>query len=153
MCKYAGAYGPGIGSIEHSCHGKSACEGVPFPKKGGNIASIKSCKGEYACYQAARGYGYINGINKACLGDSSCFFAAAYGGSINGISKACLTDSSCFYAARDGASIDSGIKNCVCDTCAGALDDASLPDECGDKLDFGDLLNELNDIIKSKISN
>ena len=88
-------------------------------KKGGNIASIKwSCKGEYACYQAARGYGYINGINKACLGDSSCFGAANNGGSINGISKACLTDSSCFYAANDGASIYSGIKNCVCDTCA-----------------------------------
>ena len=125
----------------------------------GTISSIKwSCKGESACaFAASEGSsgtgGYIDGINKACLGDRACFEAAKYGGYINGISKACLTDSSCFYAARDDASIDSGIKNCVCDTCAGALDDASLPDECGDKLDFGELLNELEDIIKSKIGN
>ena len=34
-----------------------------------------------------------------------------------------------------------------------ALDDASLPDECGDKLklDFGELFDELDEIIKSKI--
>ena len=123
------------------------------------ITSIKwSCKGEKSCLGAGRGKrrssgtgGYINGINKACLGDSSCFKAAAYGGYINGISKACLTDSSCFYAARDGKSVDSGIKNCVCDTCAGALGDASLSDECGEKLDFGELFDELNVIIKSKI--
>ena len=73
----------------------------------------------------------------------ACFKAATYDGFIDGISKACLTDSSCFYAARDDASIGSGIKNCECDTCAGALDDASLPDECGDKLklDFGELFD------------
>ena len=75
--------------------------------------------------------------------------------SINGISKACLTPASCFGVAYsdalDTTRISSGIRNCVCDTCAGALDDESLPDECGDKLDFGELLDELEDIIKSKI--
>jgi len=140
----------GIGSIEHSCHDDSACEAAGADD--GAITSIKwSCKGEDSCFLAASDGGYINGINKACLGDSSCFEAAKYG-YINGINKACLTDSSCFYAARDGGSIDSGIKNCVCDTCAGAPDDASLPDECGDKLDFGVLFNELNDIIKAKFN-
>lgn len=76
----------------------------------GNITSIKSsCKGEYSCYKAA------------------------YGGFINGIDNACLTDSSCYYAAYNGAEITSGIKNCVCDSCAGVLDDVSLPDECGEQ--------------------
>ena len=126
---------------------------------GAFIGSIKdSCKGRDSCYEAALANGSINGINKACLGEEACYRAAFDGGSINGagISKACLTPASCYgvaYSLALDAVISSGITNCVCDTCAGALDDESLPDECGDKLDFGELLDELEDIIKSKIGN
>ena len=159
-CRKA-AVGGYVGSIQDSCKGEEACYGVAYY---GDINFInKSCFGDYACYYAAYNGGSINGINKACLGDYACYRAAYNGGSINGagISKACLTPSSCYgvaylfsYALESEPEISSGITNCVCDTCAGVLDDASLPDECGDKLDFvGDLLDELEDIIKSKIGN
>ena len=154
-----------IGSIQDSCKGRRACKYAAYD--GGSITFIdKSCLAEYACTYAARYGGYINGINKACLADYACYRATESGGSINGtgISKACLTPSSCYGVAfsealesngiTPGPEISSGITNCVCDTCAGALDDESLPDECGDKLEFvGELLNELEDIIKSKIGN
>ena len=124
---------------------------------GAFIGSIKdSCKGRDSCYEAAYDSGYIAFIDKACLAEDACYLAAARFGYINGISKACLTPASCFgvaYSEELDPVISSGITNCVCDTCAGALDDESLPDECGDKLDFGELLDELEDIIKSKIGN
>ena len=141
--------------------GRTACDSAasgspPGQDVGGFIGSIKdSCKGEDSCYEAAKYGGFIAFIDKACLGEEACYQAAKYFGSINGISKACLTSSSCYgvaYSRALDAVISSGITNCVCDTCAGALDDESLPDECGDKLDFvGELLDELEDIIKSKI--
>ena len=157
--------GGNVGSIQDSCKGEEACYFAA--QDGGYITFIdKSCLAEYACYYAAADEGFINGINKACLAEYACYYAAYYGGSINGagISKACLTPSSCYGVAfsealesngiTPGPEISSGITNCVCDTCAGALDDESLPDECGDKLEFvGELLNELEDIIKSKIGN
>ena len=149
--------------------GTSACKDAAsgYEIVGGYIGSIKdSCKGEDSCYEAAKYGGNITFIDKACLAEYACYKAAYYGGSINGagISKACLTPSSCYGVAfsealesngiTPGPEISSGITNCVCDTCAGALDDESLPDECGDKLEFvGELLNELEDIIKSKIGN
>ena len=141
--------------------GPSACKDAAsgYEIVGGYIGSIKdSCKGEDSCYEAAKYGGYIAFIDKACLAEDACYYAAKEFGSINGagISKACLTPASCYgvaYSLALDAVISSGITNCVCDTCAGALDDESLPDECGDKLDFGELLDELEDIIKSKTGN
>ena len=115
-CNNAAAFDGSIGYIKESCHGLKSC--YRAAQFGGNITSIKaSCKGEYSCYKAG-----------ASAPDDE-----EKGGFINGIDNACLTDSSCFYAAYNGAEITSGIKNCVCDSCAGVLDNASLPDECGEK--------------------
>ena len=156
-CYYAAKEFGFIGSIKDSCKGRDSCYRAAYD---GRITFIdKSCLADDACYYAANDGGYINGINKACLADYACYRATESGGSINGtgISKACLTPSSCFEVAYSDvleSVISSGITNCVCDTCAGALNDAILPDECGDKLDFvGELLDELEDIIKSKIGN
>ena len=116
--------------------GKEACT---LAASGGIIGYIKeSCRGQKSCYKAAQLGGNITSIKSSCKGEYSCYKAAygaseGEGGFINGIDNACLTDSSCYYAAYNGAEIDSGIKNCVCDSCAGVLDAASLPDECGEK--------------------
>ena len=111
--------------------GKEACANVAYY---GSIGYIKeSCHGQKSCYYAAQYGGNITSIKSSCKGEYSCYKGASEGGFINGIDNACLTDSSCYYAAYNGAEIDSGIKNCVCDSCAGVLDAASLPDECGEK--------------------
>ena len=118
-CKSAAAFYGSIGYIKESCRGQKSC--YKAAQLGGNITSIKSsCKGEYSCYKAA-----------------SAPDNEEKGGFINGIDNACLTDSSCYYAAYNGAEIGSGIKNCVCDSCAGVLDDVSLPDECGEQASSG----------------
>ena len=126
----------GIKTLVHLHLGKQACFNAAYY---GSIGYIQeSCKGEKSCYKAAYGDGYkmpgnITSIKSSCKGEYSCYKGASEGGFINGIDNACLTDSSCYYAAYNGAEITSGIKNCVCDSCAGVLDAASLPDECGEK--------------------
>ena len=90
----------------NSCNGIRACEGATIP------SVVKSCIGEFACFQAGGDGGSIGNVNDSCEGDKACYKLAYQNGKVGNVLNSCIGQNACEDAARDGGLIGSITDSC-----------------------------------------